>query len=80
MKWKTCSLEAVTRIGKLRRLGGLSARLLRAGASCRNPEPRPLRRRIYKALMAPCYGTLSALQLHLSDAKRRVDDVSGHLL
>ena len=30
----------------LRRLEGVSARLLRAGAFCRNPEPRFLRRRI----------------------------------
>lgn len=39
MNWKTCSVEAVAGIGKLRRLGDVSARSLRAGASCRNPEP-----------------------------------------
>jgi hypothetical protein len=40
-----CSTIGPARLN-LRRSEGVSARCLRAGASCRNPEPRPLRRRI----------------------------------
>src|SRR5579871_1856298 len=43
MNWKTCSVEAGAGISKSKRLGGVSARSMRAGASCRDSE-RPLRR------------------------------------